>query len=162
MQKKVHLAFGVFCALAILYIIDRQPPMSQALLLTAAAYIAAALPDWDLIIPFMKHRGISHSLLALVVVFIVAIGASLYFSSIPLIRWFMMGFPIGYLSHLIADSLTDHRVAWLQPFDDTAFGFRVFNTSNGMIQSILTFLLWSANGVVFYLLLGVGQYPFKL
>jgi len=159
MQKKVHMAFGVFCGLVALYFL-RVPfgvwsisSITNASLFLAAAFVASTIPDYDLLIPGMRHRGISHSLLALMVVTIISTIAGLYFKHDTLF-WFCAGFPIGYLSHLISDSFTDHRVAWLQPFDNTPYGYPIFNTGSALIQGILMILLWCANGALIYLILG--------
>ncbi|MGQ9641282.1 MAG: metal-dependent hydrolase [Candidatus Bathycorpusculaceae bacterium] len=59
-----------------------------------------------------SHRGIIHSLsAALIATFIVWV-ISLFYN---LEQLAVMGFFLGYMSHLIIDSLNPTGIAWLQP-----------------------------------------------
>jgi inner membrane protein len=83
---------------------------------TPLIIVGSLLPDIDT--PFSKlgkynvfaaimlHRGITHSLLATGI--IAAIGL--------LISPIMVWVAVGYLSHLLADSLTPSGIRWLYPF----------------------------------------------
>jgi len=71
-----------------------------------------------------RHRGPTHSLLFTVLSTAVVAAVVLYYGEDLLIS---ITFAIGYLSHLIADSLTRSGVRWLWPFHDGEASF-VFHT----------------------------------
>ena len=144
------MAFGVTCALIALYFLPHSA-VQNMVLFVVAAFVAATIPDLDLTIPFMKHRGISHSLVGLATVTIICTAIAVYLRD-NTAMWFFAGFPIGYFSHLVSDSFTEHRVAWLRPFDNKPYGIPIFNTSNKLIQGIMVVGLWIFNASVFYLL----------
>lgn len=68
------------------------------------------------------HRGLTHSLLALVFVFVVSVGLSV-FATATRNAWWGVAFTIGWLSHLLADGLTFSGLRLLQPFSEERFWF---------------------------------------
>lgn len=66
----------------------------------------------------VHHRGITHSLAALA-----AITGMVYYGlpGLGLDAALAVPFAVGYLSHLLADSLNPTGVKWLQPFSERAF-----------------------------------------
>lgn len=84
-----------------------------------AGVVGAVLPDVDLLFapawefPFV-HRGLTHTPLfgALVVAGVLVAG--------PL-RWAGPGAALGYLSHLLVDTLTASGVVWLYPLSTASY-----------------------------------------
>lgn len=67
------------------------------------------LPDLDLKIPALKHRGIFHTIWPVIIILIVNVAFAKYLP-FPIIA-----LAIGYGSHLLADSLTKFGIAPLFP-----------------------------------------------
>jgi len=78
--------------------------------------VASIMPDLDIYIPFIKHRGIFHSITAGLLLSLVFIQYSLSL---------FLAFFLGFCSHLFADSLTKMGVKPFWPFSryNTDFGF---------------------------------------
>lgn len=71
--------------------------------------------------PWLKHRGLTHTVWALVLW--AAIGSGL--EQQLQVEGIMTVATAGYLSHLIADSLTPSGVKWLSPIFNKAFKFPI-------------------------------------
>ncbi len=95
MTGLTHVAVGVTCAAA-----AGASPTGLV-----AAAIASTAPDLDLLIPGM-HRKVTHSLLAVVTIFL---AASKYLPDLALC------FTIGYASHILLDCLTPMGCPLLWP-----------------------------------------------
>lgn len=147
MQKKVHMAFGITCALLCLVALSIKPPVEVLFVFICGAYVAASFPDLDLVIPFAKHRGLSHSLVVFLVFSGIAVLIPFYEKRIP--SWLLYGLPVGYLSHLIADTFTVTGVAWFQPLNNERFAIGIFNTGHQLVQTSLSIFLWALNGFLF-------------
>jgi inner membrane protein len=105
----------------------------------AGVLALATLPDYDLRVPFVKHRGITHTLL-----FTLAVSALLGAAGWQLgqgsyrplggpTRTALFGFGVGLLglgSHLLADMLTPAGVAALWPLSDHEFTLSVARADN--------------------------------
>lgn len=90
------------------------------------ALFVTLLPDFDVFIPWITHRGITHSLLAAVclgvVVGVVTAGRwePIFTSSEDYLRQAMLGFTVGagsIISHLVGDVITPMGVRPFFPFD---------------------------------------------
>lgn len=110
-------------------------PVSNVVLLLATG-VGASLPDIDEYNSttsrkspinfslFLRHRGITHSLLGWIIFSTILYFCMNYFSPIALSMskspnyWesIWLGLVIGYLLHLIEDSFSRQGVAWLMPF----------------------------------------------
>jgi len=101
---------------------------NQTLLLMGIGALAAALPDIDhpqapirrkmgclgnLLFGRLKHRGITHTLIA-----IVAVGAAAFTALPPLIGEVVA---IGYLSHILADMLTVSGLPVFWPYKTESY-----------------------------------------
>lgn len=105
----------------------------------AGVLALATLPDYDLRVPFVKHRGITHTLL-----FTLAVSALLGAAGWQLgqgsyqplggpATTAAFGFGIGVLglgSHLLADMLTPAGVAALWPLSSEAYTLSVARADN--------------------------------
>jgi inner membrane protein len=162
MQRKVHIAFGLFCALVFIYLakafFGKNPDILSILVCVSSAYFFSTFPDIDMHLP-IKHRGITHSLTFFSILIGIFLMTYKFWWNNPLMLWFIAGYVIGYLAHLVSDSFTEHGIAWFHPFSEKTFGLRIFNTGNGFVQSILCLLLWLANVGMLYLLIQ-NSFPF--
>ena len=115
MMKRTHLAVGV--AISVPIILKFNLPVVAGL-----GVIGAIAPDWDFYIG-VKHRTLTHSLLALMI------------TTIPIIYLFDNGvgviWGICYFSHMVLDSLTVMGVPFLYPFIKDRQGIRKFRTGQG-------------------------------
>ncbi|MGM0591289.1 MAG: metal-dependent hydrolase [Halobacteriota archaeon] len=85
----------------------------------AAGVVGAVLPDVDLLFAPawqfpLVHRGVTHTLLFGGFV----VGVSL---AVPPLRRVAPGVALGYLSHLVVDTLTSSGVMWLYPLLNTSY-----------------------------------------
>jgi inner membrane protein len=87
--------------------------------------------------PFLSHRTYTHTVWATVLWGYICHGASTSWRD-PGVFW--LG-TLGYLSHLIADSLTKAGVKWFFPFWDRAFGLPLMRTGSrggNRIEALIT------------------------
>lgn len=99
--------------------------------------------------PFV-HRGLTHSPAALVAVLLVgwALDAD---------EDLLAAVGVGYLSHLVLDSLTPKGVLWLYPLSTTGVG-----SDLGGHSLPVTLALWTACGVVYASRRGLPELPVRL
>lgn len=124
MQKRTHLAFALFLG-SIAFALGL--PLSSTILIGVSAFFPDIdwlmdkiwfKPDsvfkrlWHGVFKQGMHRTILHNIWALLV-FVLIIG---YFSVWSLIA--MLAVFIGYVSHLIMDSMTKTGIHWLWPYGD--------------------------------------------
>jgi len=128
MMGTTHAAFALLCYYIIAYLggLPFNAPMVLTLLV-----VGSLLPDIDHprgflarqsylfrrtsrgIRKFVTHRGIVHSLLAaLIATAVVWVVATFYHWETLVVACFFLGF----ISHLVADSLNPAGIKWLQPF----------------------------------------------
>ena len=133
MYRKGHRGMALLFAAppSVLLILATGNP-GAGLPFTALAFMVAMLPDTDQKIPFVKHRGITHTIVFAVVVAL--IGGVLLFQAIRIVLpWrdlpagLLFGYAasalfVGVLSHLFADSLTvgsgDYAIHPFWPISD--------------------------------------------
>ncbi len=128
------------------------PPADPAMVGMAA--FGALLPDIDhpgswagrrfavISIPLstvIGHRGVTHSLIATLLLGVCLYVYGLGFALAPLL--------VGYASHLVADSLTPSGVPWLWPWKRT-FSLKLFRTGS-FTEYLLTTLLAAIGGWAF-------------
>lgn len=104
--------------------------------------VAGLAPDLDFLFPQelgfpFVHRGLTHSPAALVAVLLVGYGLDADEDLLAAVG-------VGYLSHLVLDSLTPKGVLWLYPLSATGVGGDL-----GGHSVPVTVALWTACGVVY-------------
>jgi inner membrane protein len=109
MKIRTHEAVGIACTLPLIGIVNP---------IAFIGVIGNVIPDFDILIG-IKHRGLTHSLLAL---FSTTILISIFNQQIAFV-WF-----INYFSHLILDSCTKSGVPWLYPFKKKCYGLKLIKT----------------------------------
>lgn len=112
MMKKTHLAISIATVIPIINYLN-IPTFS------IIGVLGGIAPDWDLFIPGVRHRTITHSLLLLLAS---AILISRFNAGIGLV-WFT-----SYSTHLLADSCTKMGVPFLYPLKKENFGLRIIKT----------------------------------
>ena len=102
-MKRTHAAAGLASGLALAQ--SQHDPVLVMFVLALTTELAALLPDLDLKLG-IKHRGVTHSLLALALI----VGAAWYID-----HRLALPIAIGYSSHLILDMLTIWGIPVLWP-----------------------------------------------
>jgi inner membrane protein len=94
---------------------------------------------------FTDHRGIVHSLIGSIALWLAALAISLYIGFGVLVAF---GFWFGYVTHLVADSMTKSGISWVQLFGKEGKVSGPIRTGGSLEQGL------------FILLIAVGSYLF--
>jgi inner membrane protein len=146
MMGHTHLVFGFLAGLLFLPVVEPQ----QKILFVGLATFASLWPDIDhegskinQILPvtrwfarFFTHRGFFHSVFPAVGLFVL-----FWYISLPEVGFALM---IGYLSHLLTDSLTKMGVNLLHPF--ATLRVQGFLVTGGMSEYIVLALVVALAG----------------
>jgi len=100
-----HLALGYYAA----SLTGKATGIRYRLLLV---WFFSMLPDVDLLLPFMSHRGATHSL-----------AATLALVALSLVWRGFLPYAASYASHILVGDLVTGGVPLLWPLTDTVFGF---------------------------------------
>ncbi len=142
MRGVTHLAFGMLCSLSIIYFLQ----LNTKFYFVLVAAFASIFPDIDesksilgkrlLFLPILiKHRGITHTPLFMVTI---AMITKIFFPT-----WVVIAFLIGYLSHLLLDTLTRKGIMWFWPIRKKISGpFKTGKLVDGIILvvSVVSFI----------------------
>lgn len=128
MTRKTHLTVGIATTL---------PLLSICPVYAIVGIIGATLADWDIKLG-IKHRTITHSLIALL---ITTAPVMLFNFDIGII------FGFNFLMHLILDSFTKMGVPFLYPFNKRYYGMRIVKTG-GITDYSITLMS------IYYIFLG--------
>lgn len=169
MMGKTHILIGAVTGLGLA--VKFNYPVDLAAVLTVAAAAGALLPDidhpkgmirqkmgllgWPLSI--LPHRGPTHSLLALLLVGVVAMTAfwSINVAAInlqPYMAQIAAGVVIGYWSHLLADMITVEGIPLMFPLSRQYISVLPIRTGS-IFERIIALLVTIAGGYFVYLLL---------
>ncbi len=145
MLSRTHLAFSLFIGLILINSVQNPFWFFGSLI------FATFLPDLDsytskfgkrffsrVLTAFTKHRGIMHSVLFMLGIYIL-----LYFY-FPFVSF---GFLVGYMSHLVGDSITKQGVRLFYPFK---FRIKGFLKTGGKFESFLFLLFGLLDFVLFF------------
>lgn len=128
MLRKNHRIIALTLTTAIALPLNLTIP--QLLLAELTTLLTVNLPDIDQKLPFLKHRGITHTIWSWILISIMTfiLTHNLLISSIA---------SMSYLSHLIVYSLSIAGIRWLKPFtnnpNDSKYGICIGYTSTGQI-----------------------------
>jgi|SRR3989344_1747874 len=151
MMFKTHLAFSLFIALLIITFFNITDKLIFIFILT----ISSSFPDIDsdkskigrrfpiiskLINLLFGHRGIFHSIFPPLIVLSISLYFNLFYIGLAIF--------IGYLTHLIADSITIEGINFLYPFSD--FRVKGLIRTGSLIESLTFFLLIGLNALIIY------------
>lgn len=84
---------------------------TQSAIVVAVSFLTAVLPDYDRVIPFIRHRGITHAIWIPAIIFYFLwqnIGEPYMFPA-------LLGLFIGYTSHIVGDAFSTAGIAWFYP-----------------------------------------------
>lgn len=132
MRRSTHAAVGLACGLALAQI--GQFPLPAAVVVALTTEAAALLPDLDIRL-HLPHRGITHSLLALLV-----IGNYL---ARPIGLWCFAAVVLGYCSHLVLDLVTSAGIPLLWPLVGRRFSLMGLRTG-GRADEVICMAAWAA------------------
>jgi len=107
MLGTTHLLFSLFFSS---FLFDYIHPVSLVGKIVFAAFLLAGtfIPDLDLKIPFLKHRGVFHTIWPVVL----TLAAGFFLQKMQFV---LFPFAIGYASHIIADMITPFGIAPFYP-----------------------------------------------
>ena len=155
-----HAAFALLCYYLIAYFAELPFNAPMVLILLVAGSL---LPDIDHpraflsrqfyllrhssrgVSKFVVHRGIVHSLLAALVATAVAWIIAIFYPWETLV---VIGFFLGFISHLAVDSLNPAGITWLQPFSKARIkdGIR----TGSVMEKLLFLLIVAAISAIVY------------
>lgn len=133
--------------------------LESATLAGGAVVVGGAMvPDWDQRVPFIRHRGPTHTVwFALAVGAVLGLGGILAGSStgvLTALAYGVFGLLAGVTmvgAHLLADALTPMGIRPLEPVQDTEFTLEVTRASNPVANYGLLVLGVVMAGVAFAL-----------
>lgn len=163
MMGKSHLIVGLGVGVLLATALHADPLHIAAM--TAAAGAGSMLPDIDhrhapirkrlgllgnVLLFWLPHRGLTHSLLVLAIV----TGLAVFFWQV-----FGLALAAGYASHLIADMTTQHGLPILYPWQANFYvlprGFRV--TTGTLSEGVALLLILGSMGYLFARMSGFIQ-----
>lgn len=99
------------------------------------------------------HRTITHSAILSLIFLSMLIGSSYMFKDIPFYFYsrFTIGFSVGYLSHLLLDSLTVEGIPLFYPFIKQKFRFMKFRTKKH--ENLVSNLCLIVTGFLLYIII---------
>lgn len=148
---KTHLAFSLLIALLITAFFNIQDKIYFIVILT----LASSFPDIDsdkskigrkfpivskLINLFFGHRGIFHSIFPPLILLFIFWYFNLFYIGLAIF--------IGYLTHLIADSITIEGINFLYPFSN--FRIKGLIRTGSLVESLLFLILIAINSIFIY------------
>lgn len=171
MHREGHIGLGLLLYAPLAYYFTATDQLTLMAVGLVAAAVHSYAPDFDLWLPGVSHRGITHTFVGgavaavLTVVAVIAVIASgdttlspslLEYATIAGIT-FSISF-IGFLSHLVGDVLTPMGIAPFNPWNDTTYSLNLVYASNEWANEQLAYL--GAVAITVALLLGtVGLAP---
>ncbi len=134
MNKSTHILFGIGFTLLLLNP-TRTIPLVLALI---SSVIGASLPDLDL---KFKHRMILHNIFAVTVsAFLVYLASTM----IPIVNWYTtyitLGFVLGYISHILLDSLTKAGIALFYPITRKRIRILRLRSNSSIANALLSLI----------------------
>lgn len=160
MHRGGHLGLALLSFAPLAYLLASINAWRLTGYLGVVVLVAAGLPDWDLRIPLLTHRGSTHTLAFAFVVGIAtavvvdALVASSLTGSLPLLAIEIVGADLGYPlrtahglgfvvgvlgvgSHLVGDVLTPAGVPLLWPLSAEKYSLKVVNSANERANQLL-------------------------
>ena len=125
MMKRTHITISIVSAILAVRYFNLEP-----ITCIIGSFIGSIAPDLDFKFK-IRHRTITHSLLFLFI-------SSIFFVIIDLKLG--IGYFIGNILHLIADSFTKMGVPFLYPFIKKRYGVRLIKT-NGYTERLFLLVL---------------------
>lgn len=150
MHKESHLGVAFLGYIPVIYLLMANGRSTVAILGLVGIAFGSTLPDIDLEVPFLTHRGLTHSvvgaavaggLYAAVGIFLVARGIV---SPAPwLLAYLLAGafaFFVGAYAvvlHLVGDILTPMGIQPFQPFSDASYTLNLTRAANDRANEAL-------------------------
>jgi membrane-bound metal-dependent hydrolase YbcI (DUF457 family) len=152
MKLQTHIAFGLFFGMLFYYFFNLD--FGLVLLVGFASFI----PDIDWAMQFKwglgeRHRTFMHNVWAMIITSIIAF----FLVKVPIV---ILGIILGFVSHMIADSLTVTGVYWFWPYGDekyfgqqkkywTGWILNMSDPNENKIERIIQISVLAASGFLF-------------
>lgn len=141
MQGRGHLGLGLLAYAPIGFILLKLELFVAFGLGAAGIVFWSHMPDVDLQVPFLSHRGLTHTYLAAVFAGLLTAGVSVGMVVAgleqPGLRTVLGGATVGFLvgtlgilSHLAGDVITPMGIEPKRPFDDSTYTFDLVYASD--------------------------------
>lgn len=169
MRHTTHIFFSIFILIIIYEIYPDLRDFVPFVYALIPAVFGALLPDidhprafisqgyWSVISRVVRmttgHRGWTHSLFG-AGVFTFIFMLILWYAGVKL--WYSFAFFIGYLSHLISDSLNPTKVKWLWP-KQSRYGVGIIRTGSKEEDTFTWVIIFVVSGLI-YLDIAYGRF----
>lgn len=158
MYRTGHYGAALITLAPVMFVLLLFNLYAEALLSIPIVMWLTRVPDWDMWLPGVKHRGFTHTFLFAGIVGLIVggiISGGLYWLSTStsiidmslsiwkLLYLFGFGFGIGVLAivaHIAADSITPMGVRPLQPFNDRLYSFDITPAKDPVANTVLAFV----------------------
>lgn len=158
MTKKVHTTAGICTGVIISFVLFEKNGLNENLLnliiLSSGSFVGSLIPDIDntrsyighkvksiskAINKYSGHRGITHSILGLIIfiILLLGIGHITSFNNCPYYKIFLLGLFAGYVSHLAFDIITVGGIPLFYPFKKK---FRLFELRSDKYQNFISII----------------------
>lgn len=150
MHREGHIGIALLGYSPVAYLLISSNLLEPAVLGLVGVVFGSTLPDVDLNAPFLKHRGLTHSVVGAAVTGILYAAAALFLvsrglvgSSPPLLSYLFAGlfaFGIGsyaIVMHLVGDVLTPMGIRPFQPFSDAEYTLNAVYAANDRANEAL-------------------------
>ena len=120
-----HLALGYFAA-------SLTEKVTSTRYRLVPIWFFSMLPDIDLLLPFMSHRGATHSLAAILVL-----------AAVSLVRRELVPYAASYASHILVGDLVTGGSTLLWPLTNAVFAINLL-TQPSLLELTIEILLFAA------------------
>ena len=120
-----HLALGYFAASFTGKTTETKYRITQV-------WFFSMLPDIDILLPFIEHRGATHSIAAILVLTVMS-----------LVRRQLLPYVASYASHILLGDLISGGVQLLWPLTNTVFAINLL-TQPSLLELIVEIVLFTA------------------
>jgi inner membrane protein len=160
MYARGHIGLGLITTAPLLYFISKTQSVSLIIGTLLLVGTVSPLPDIDLKIPLLKHRGMTHTVwyaIGVGVLFAIATYTTnlSVFQSTVLTSGFYFVFGFSLVgSHILGDVITPMGISPFQPFSTQKYSLGVVKSANRYVNTALfivgVFVVISAMYLPFY------------
>lgn len=158
MHRNGHRGASLLAYAPLLWILASQGYLLSAIAGVGIVLATAMVPDYDMRIPGLKHRGASHTLWTPALVGLVVFGTVYSISGGAFARlatiWGVAAF-VSVTAHLAADSLTPVGIVPFWPVSDAHYSLSLVRAGNPIANGVLYLLGIASTLIVLSVALGI-------